>query len=61
MYPIDVNEFIAQAGAVGFTTVYQSRISPDSLRRVDVRWIKLALQPVNQLDWQNHGLTSNGR
>jgi len=61
MYPINVNEFVAQASAVGLTTVYQSRMSADSLRREDVRWIKLALQPIDHPDWQNHGPTRNDR
>lgn len=45
MYPINVDEFIAQATSVGLKTVYQSRKSEDSLKRMDVRWIKLVLQP----------------
>ena len=45
MYPINVDEFIAQAASVGLKTVYQSRKSEDSLKRMDVRWIKLVLQP----------------
>lgn len=45
MYAINVDEFIAQAASVGLKTVYQSRKSVDSLKRMDVRWIKLVLQP----------------
>ncbi len=45
MYPINVDEFIAQVASVGLKTAYQSRKSEDSLKRMDVRWIKLVLQP----------------
>ena len=45
MYPINVDEFIAQATSVGLKAVYQSRKSVDSLKRERVRWIKLVLQP----------------
>lgn len=45
MYPIGVDEFIAQAASVGLKAVYQSRKSVDSLKRDEVRWIKLVLQP----------------
>lgn len=44
MYPINVDEFIAQAASVGLMTVYQSRKTEDSLKRIDVRWIKLILR-----------------
>lgn len=45
MYPINVDEFIAQAASVGLKAVYQSRKSLDSLKREKVRWVKLVLQP----------------
>jgi 2-polyprenyl-3-methyl-5-hydroxy-6-metoxy-1,4-benzoquinol methylase len=45
MYPINVDEFVAQANSVGLKSVYQSRKSVDSLKRERVRWIKLVLQP----------------
>jgi len=44
MYPINVDEFIAQAASVGFMTVYQSRKTQDSLKRMGVQWIKLILK-----------------
>ena len=45
MYPINADEFVAQANSVGLKPVYQSRKSVDSLKREKVRWIKLVLQP----------------
>ena len=50
MHPVNVDEFVSQAASVGLMMVYQSRRSADSLKRVDVRWIKMVLRPIDSLD-----------
>lgn len=50
MHPVNVDEFVSQATAVGLTRIYQSRMSADSFKRVDVRWIKMVLRRIDNVD-----------